>query len=143
MIQGDRGIDKDFLGHHSLYHRCKLEDLAGDRMNPTRIRCDNASVNWSKYSKPWDVIFDYPGGGIVRFVVRDLPSELPTEPPQGAKLRSFSPVHDPMPDNYAHSEIGTFTEGTRVPNPNLSKTVRKEFQNIMSNRGLILLRPSV
>ncbi len=143
MIQGERGIDDKFCDKHNLYHRCKKEDLDGDRMNPSRIRCENTSVNWSKYSKPWDVIFDYPGYGVVRFLVRNLPTELPTERPPDAKLRSFVPVHDPKPTNYVHAEIATFTDGARVPKPSLGRMVKKEFQNLMSDRSLVILRPNL
>ncbi len=143
MLQGNRGVDDKFLPRHALYHRIKKEDLISDRMNPARIRCENTSVNWSKYSKPWDATFDYPGCGVVRFMVRDLPRELPKEPNPKTKPRSFFPIHDPKPTNYAHSEIGTFTGGMRVPKPSLGKIVTKEFQNIMSNRSFVILLPRI
>lgn len=80
----------------------------------------------------------------MRFVVRDLPRELPKFPiAESTKLRSFHPVHEPLQDNYAHSEIGTFTEGIRVPKPSLGKQVTKEFQAIMRNNSLVLLVPEV
>src|SRR6185503_3270378 len=63
MIKGHRGADPVFLGEDLLFHRCTAEDVVGDRLNPARIKYDRTSCNWSKYSKPWDVIFDYPEHG--------------------------------------------------------------------------------
>jgi hypothetical protein len=53
------------------------------------------------------------------------------------KLRSFFPTHEPLPDNYAHSEICTFVEGTKIQKPSLGRMVTKEFQMTMSNKSLI------
>jgi hypothetical protein len=36
-------------------------------------------VNWSKYSKPWDVIFGDPKAGIALFLVWEVSRDLPTE----------------------------------------------------------------
>jgi hypothetical protein len=113
---------------------------------PARIRA-NCSVNWSKYSRPWDVIFDYPGCGIVQFIVCLLPKELPKEEiPAGATApqpHSFYPEHDPLPDNYPHSEIRTFRAGARVTSSHLPETVKKEFRQIMSDQSVILLNPDI
>ena len=143
LIQGDRPVDNRFRFFHCLYYRCKREDVDGGRLLPPRIR-PNCSVNWSKYSKPWDVIFDYPGCGIVQFIVCLLPKELPKEVPVGATApqpHSFYPGHVPLPDNYPHSEIWTFRAGTRLPSPHLPETVKKEFRQIMSDQSVVLLDP--
>ena len=105
-------------------------------------------MNWSKYGKPWDVIFDFPGYGIAQFMVCGLPEELPMELPPGRqpnppKPHSFFPAHIPESDNYAHCEIWTFKDGVRVPRPDLPATVKKEFRQIMSDRGVILHSPSL
>ena len=78
-------MDDGFLPFHRLYHRCKKEDFEGDWVFGARMRYNNTSVNWSKYSKPWDVIFDHAGHGIVQFMVCQLPKELPKEPTPGAR----------------------------------------------------------
>jgi hypothetical protein len=144
MERRGRPVDNSFRDHHGLYYRCTKEDFEDDgRLNPSRIRCDNTSVNWSKYSKPWDVIFDHPGFGIVRFLVKELPKELPKQPPKGANVRSFYPVHDPMDENYAHAEIGTFDGQKRIANPNLGKIVKTEFRMIMRDRAMLILPPKV
>jgi hypothetical protein len=113
---------------------------------PARIRVDRPSVNWSKYSKAWDVIFDHPGYGIVRFIVENLPRELPTVPPRPgerrAELHRFYPFHDPLNLNYSHSEIRC-SRGERELARISSSTVTKEFQAMMSRGGLVLLRPEI
>lgn len=150
MLKRGRGVDNRFRFWHQLYRRCKSEDLIGDRLSPASIRYDNQSVNWSKYSKPWDVVFDYPRHGIVHFLVGDLPTELPKHNPSAgkAKLHSFFPAHVPEEENYAHSEIWTYKHESneqkiRIEKPKLSETVKKEFRQIMSDRGVVILRPEM
>jgi hypothetical protein len=110
-----------------------------------RIRYYNPSVNWSKFSKPWDVIFDYPSEGIVQFVVAALPTELPKSPPPGTapKLHSFFPTHEPLADNYPHCEIRTLKEGQFVENGKLPELVKKEFRQMMSDRSVVLWQPQI
>lgn len=118
--------------------------MVGKRLLAARIPFKNTSVNWSKYGKPWDVIFDFPGLGIAQFLVCGLPKELPIEAQPGVKTKphSFYPAHVPEPTNYAHSEIWTFKDGAHVEIPkSLPETVKKEFRQIMSDRGVILRKP--
>jgi hypothetical protein len=144
MIQGDRGVDHAFKLRHHLYYRCNEEDVVGDRLIGTRLRCEGVSVNWSKYSKPWDVIFDYPDHGIARFVVRSLPKELPQQQPSGKPVdpHSFLPHREPIKTNYSHSEIWPYRENIRLKRLS-SKIVRKEFQTMMADRSLVLRGPNV
>lgn len=144
MVKGDRGIDIRFLGEDFLFHRCTTEDMLGDRLNPARIRYDRTSCNWSRYSKPWDVIFDYPQQGIVRFIVRHLPKQLPSQKPdKNAKEYSFLPLHAPEELNYAHCEIRTFKGSELQEKSSLPQVVKKEFKTIMSDRCFVLRWPQV
>jgi hypothetical protein len=144
MIRNGRVVDGAFRQSHRLYYRFKNEDVVGDRLLAARIPYFDASVNWSKYSKPWDVIFDHPDFGIALFVVRDLPKDLPKEKERGAKTHAFVAVHVPEDFNYSHSEICTFKDGSRVKRKDsVGETAKKEFRTIMSNRGLILHQPKV
>jgi hypothetical protein len=144
MLKGERGLDNTFKPRHRLYHRCEKEDVAGDRLLGPRIRCEGASVNWSKYSKPWDVIFDHPDFGIARFIVFELPRELPKEQPAGTLIEahSFLPHHEPLELNYSHSEIWPYKGNQRLKRLS-SKIVQKEFRTIMSDRSFILRDPKV
>jgi len=142
MIQGNRQPDDRFRPKDQLYRRCKIEEIIDGHLTGVSLRLDDMSTNWSKYSKPWDVIFDYPGYGIARFRVLDLPTDLPTEDPPGATVasHSFRPQHRPCQNNYAHTEIWAFSEGQRKPRVN-SNTVKKEFRQLMSDRSLVLYLP--
>jgi hypothetical protein len=144
MLQNGRGADNAFRPNDHLYHRCTKDDVEAGMVLPPKIRVENPSVNWSKYSKPWDVIFDYPLQGIVRFVVCKLPRELPKEPTiPGTKApqpHSFIPEHVPLPNNYSHSEIQAERAGARLKRIN-SEFVRKEFQAAMSAHAVILRWP--
>lgn len=142
MVRGSRENDQVFLAGHLLFHRCSAEDILGDRLNPTRIKYNRTSCNWSKYSKPWDVIFDHPEHGIVRFIVRCLPRHLPkVRTDKNVKEYSFFPRHDPEELNYSHSEIRTFREEELLDKVSLPETVKKEFRTIMSDKSYLLRHP--
>lgn len=146
MLRGGRAHDNSFNGWHFLYRRCVSEDLIGDRLNPNRIPYDNTSVNWCKYSKPWDVIFDDPGHGITCLMVCDLPKELPKEQPPGTPIapHSFVAEHDPDDDNYSHSQIVTYKSGKKIAGRvSLSNTVKKELRTMLSDRSRVLLTPKI
>lgn len=144
LFQGTRGVDCSFHWYHLLYQRCELEAIIGDRLNPNSIRYADPSVNWSKYSKPWDVIFEYPGRGIVQFMVGRLPRDIPQEIPQGerSELHTCRPQHVPLPENYSHSEIWTYKPSGRIKGRSLGALAKKEFRQILSDRGVILHKPT-
>lgn len=144
MLRNGRPPDQGFRTRDFLYHRCTKEDVKDEVFLPARIRIDRPSVNWSKYSKAWDVIFDHPGQGIVRFAVGSLPGELPTATPKAGEhppeLHHFFAFHDPLDLNYSHSEIRCSRAGRELTRIS-SSVVKKEFQAMMSLVGLLLLRP--
>ena len=147
MWRSGREPDQSFRPPHFLYHRCKKEDFEGDVLLPPRIRIDRRSVIWSKFSKAWDVIFDHPRQGIIRFIVGKLPRELPKEvPPVGNRnapaVHCFFAFHDPLDDNYSHSEIRCSRGGTEIPKVG-SAIIKKEFQAMMSQQAFLLLRPEI
>jgi hypothetical protein len=110
------------------------------------MKHDGASSNWSKYSKPWDVIFDFPGQGIIQYMVAALPKEIPKiDVPKNTtpKLQTFRPVHDPEPNNYPHSEIRAFHGNDRTPAAKLGDRAKKEFRSKMARHAVIILKPTV
>jgi len=144
MLRNGRGVDNDFRAHHWLYRRCVKEDVQGDQLLPARISYDDASVNWSKYSWPWDVIFDHPGQGVARWVVDDLPHDLPENPPPktNVEMHDFRPKHVPLDENYSHSEIQVYRSGQPLQRLS-SNLVKKEYRTIMGERSLVLIQPQV
>jgi hypothetical protein len=153
MMRKGRLVDSCFCNFHRLYYRCQREDFENDRLIAARIPYKNPSVNWSKYSWPWDVVSGYPHWGIVLFFVAHLPKELPKNLPPASKkgagiqasvkLHSFYPGHVPLEENYAHCEIWTFKDGAKVQQPSLPALAKKEFRQIMSDRAFMVLRPKV
>ncbi len=144
MRRNGRGVDNSFRPGDLLYRRCVREDIEGDRLLAARIKYDDTSVNWSKYSKPWDVIFDYPGQGIARWLVRDLPKQIPENYPPGTKvqLHDFTPSHVPLCKNYLHSEIWVYRSGIRIQRLS-SNLAKKQFRTMMSDKSFLLLHPKI
>ena len=144
-----RPVDQGYRWYHRLYYRCAAEDVAGDRLLPVRVKSFDVSVNWSKYSKPWDVIFGHPDAGIALFVVCEINRDLPTELPKSAarpelqpKPRTYRPWHEPLDENYSHTEIAVFRDGMRVKKTSqISDEAKKEFRQIISDRSRVIRSP--
>jgi len=144
MLQGKRKVDVGFKPFHRLYYRCQINEVVGDRLLAASIPYSKTSVNWSKYSFPWDVLFNYNGYGIFSFVVRSLPVELPKKQPPGQPAippHYFRPEHVPLPDNYAHSELWAYRQNIRTAT--VGSLVKKEFRAEMSDRGRLLRYPNI
>jgi hypothetical protein len=144
MIQAGRGPDDQFLPGHRLYRRCKKDEVIGDHLTGASIRIENMSTNWSRYSKSWDVIFDFPNYGIARLRVGDLPHNLPVAQPPGTPVapHAFRPQHVPLPENYSHTEIWVYKADERLRRVS-ADTVKKEFRQIISDRSFVILFPQV
>jgi hypothetical protein len=149
MLRAGRPSDQNFHLDDPLYYRIEREDeLDGARLDPQKIRAAfDVSVNWAKYSKPWDVIFDHPFAGFARFLVRDIRVDLPrdTSPEHQYQTRnshSYGPSHEPEDSNYAHSSIIVTKNGQRVvKSAQISSTARREFRQLLADRAEVLLRP--
>lgn len=144
MLADGRGLDDGFKPEHILYRRCTSDEVEGTRMLAAAIRYDNTSVNWSKYSRPGDVIFDNCDWGIAILRVRQLPDGLPTNKPDPkTKIYAFRATHVPEDENYSHSEIWAYADGVREPKPKPSDAVKKEFRMLLSDRTYVVLDPAV
>jgi len=149
MRQG-RSPDDDFKAEHPLYYRIESADeLDGNYLDPDKIRTAfNVSVNWSKYSKPWDVIFDNPPAGIGSVLVRqvsvDLPHDrTPDHAHQVVKPHLYRLRHDPFDENYSHSLIAVIKDGQPVTkSKQVGELAKREFRQLLSDKCVILLRPA-
>lgn len=149
MRQRGRPPDNSgFKPEELLYYRFKPESVIGTRLLPQHFRCENMSVNWSRYAKPKDVIFDHPAQGIAQLRVGDLPAdELPKNPPPGtdkknrAAPHTFRPSHVPLEDNYSHSELWAYVSGIRSTKSKLPESVKKELRTILSDIARIVKMP--
>jgi hypothetical protein len=150
MMRRNRPLDDDFQPEHRLYYRIELHDeLEGNHLDPQKIRAAfDISVNWSKYSKPWDVIFGTPASGIASVLVRDifvdLPLDLASQQREVRKPHLYRPVHEPYEDNYSHSVIAVFKDGARVTKSrDIGAMAKREFRQLLSDKAEILFRPSI
>jgi hypothetical protein len=144
MIQRGRGIDDGFLPRHKLYFRISKEDWDGGQLIEARLPVANQSVNWSKYSMPWDVKFDHPFCGIAQICVRDIPKQLPEQlSDPNDKFHIYAPKHVPIATNYSHSEIQVTKNGILVRDSSKinSKIVKKKYRSIIRSAAVILLEP--
>lgn len=139
MYRSGRGVDDIFDPFEHLYHRCSKQYLDGNRVLPAGIRYANMSVNRQKYSEPEDVIFGYPGFGIIRFIVKMIPAYLKSD---GGMTWEFRPAHVPEEDNYAHSEIHAYKDGNRVTKPQPPELIKKKYRQIMSDHAVVLREPT-
>ncbi len=139
MYRRGRPVDPIFAPSEDLYYRCQLEHVLENRLLPTALRFPDFSVNRAKYSQPEDVLVpSYVLWGIAAFKVEDLPSERQSD---ANTFYTWNVVHDPNEDNYAHSEVRTYKNGHYGKDLNVSKMIKKEFRQILSDRARILKYP--
>lgn len=139
MLANGRSPDPTFEPDEELYIR--FSQMDGETVNPICIKCPGQSANRSKYSQPqWVLLCDYPkfvnfGYGLI--LVGEIPPELTST---GEVVFSFKPVHDPMDNNYSHTEIRAFKEGQCVKRL-YNKTLILEFRILLSRKIQIIQLP--
>jgi hypothetical protein len=143
MLRRGRPVDKAFEPEHLLYMRITDEDVVEGIVIPARIRAFDQSVNWSKYSWPWDVVFDHGGCGVSTVAISELPPPLPKILPDNkSKYHTFIPEHVPEDQNYSHSEIRAWKAGTKLTKSSqIGEVAKKEYQNFMSAVLEIIIDP--
>src|SRR5262249_8031646 len=99
------------------------------------------SVNRSKYSEARDVLYpDYfPSFGVLSFPVGGIPG--PFRPGEGA-LYEWTTRHEPLDENYAHSEVRTYRDGTFDAKLRIQSTlVKKHFRERLREVARIEILP--
>jgi hypothetical protein len=123
-----------------LFIRVKNEHVWGDGVVPAVVEIPDWSTNRERFSAPEDVLTGYPDYTRVgEFQVRDIPERIDADPPANPDDNPPSPwcfwaEHDPLPDNYAHSEVRMRKDGesyVRNKKPN-SSTYRKKVRNVLA-----------
>ena len=141
MYRNGRLIDPFFDEDELLYNRCLSEHVYREQLLPTGIRFPDWSVNRAKYSEPEDVLVpNFQDWGIAQFEVRNIPKSLISPAPGNVKF-DFKVEHDPLNDNYSHSEVRTYKNGHHSKNLNVSTTVKKEFRQMLSEKTVLILTP--
>lgn len=141
MFRQDRPVDSEFSPTEDLYHRCLARHVVDKRLLPEAIRFPNFSVNRSKYSEPEDVLIpQYSQWGVATFQVKDLPPQRSTDT---NTTYTWQVVHDPLEENYAHSEVRTYKNGHYSETLDVPKTIKKEFRQVLSDKARIIKLPNV
>lgn len=106
MYRNDRPVMPGFDLNEPLYIRYGADEFVDGQLASAAIRFKKQSVNRGALSEPEDVLFHeagaYNGLGAVELRVADIPAVVTGE--QGA-VSTFFMHHEPLDDNYAHSEI--------------------------------------
>lgn len=159
MLQGNRGTEPNFPDPGEfLYRRCDPAHVEGGRVLPIAVEQFNLSVLRSRFcSNPdharWDSrvaakdgrAFVYPDWLVIQFTVADASlTRVPENP--AAQVHTMRPMHAPLPDNYAHTELGLFKgdppkrilkEGDARGE---SKLAKKQFRTILADQARIRLQ---
>jgi hypothetical protein len=159
MFQGSRRDEPEFPdAAELLYRRCDPEHVEEGHILPIAVAQFNLSVLRSRFcSDPdharWDSRvaakngkpFVYPDWHVIQISVGDsLLTRTPENP--AAQPHTLRPVHAPLSDNYAHSELGLF-KGTGAGQRILKegdakgegKLAKKQFRTILAERAVICL----
>lgn len=138
MYRRGRPVDPEFDPEELLYLRCLEEHVDDGRLLAAAIRVSNQSVNRGKYSKPhWVLLPDFSTWKIASLRVGDIPEALSGPPPVCVPY-TFAVEHDPLEDNYAHSEIRAYKEGVYKSRLKLKPSVRLEFRTRLVERARII-----
>lgn len=138
MFRNGRPIDPIFLPDEALYIR--FDKINNEIVDPACIRAPVQSVNRSKYSKPeWVLLAKYPQflrWGYGSFKVSDIPESITSE---SGVTHNFKVEHEPLEDNYSHSEVRSYKNGELVKSKN--NAIRLKYRVILSQKIIILKMP--
>jgi hypothetical protein len=151
MYRRGRSIDNLFDSTEELYVRCKKDWINdGESIKPANIRFPDQSVNRAKYSKPRDVLLPDSSGryreqihwGVARITVNDVPRVIVST--GGGVECHFTVEHDPLEDNYGHSELRVYKEGNRVKDgKKVNQKVKKQYRTIVGLKSRVIVRPLI
>lgn len=119
---------------------------------PQGIDFPAMSVNRGKYSQPEDVRLairkvdpNWDSWGIAEFVVGDVPFE-PDDNTKSDNLTyewTWRMAHGPESENYAHTEIRTFRNGTFRRDVSVPKSIKKWFRLALSPKTKVIADPKI
>jgi hypothetical protein len=127
LLRQGRPIDPDFSLEERLYRRCPdTEVLQGEPFTDQIAFYPAMSVNRSKYSLVHDVLYpDYFAKyGVLSFAAGGIPEPFQ---PDGGALYEWKPSHEPLEENYAHSEVRTYRDGVFDPKLRIQSTLVKKY----------------
>ncbi len=150
MYRNGRPVVPDLENTEKLYFRCLRSSIdTSGRIKHASIRFPDQSVNREKFSSPTDVLLpdksksskDWILWGVAFVIVSDVPSELISD---GGIYYSFTAEHDPLDDNYGHTELRAYKSGKRESKKKkINKTVQKEYRVKLAFRTKVAVQPLV
>jgi hypothetical protein len=127
MFRRERPVDPDFQPDERLYRRCPdTEVVEGEPFTDQIAFYPAMSVNRSKYGQAQDVLYpDYfTRFGVLSFLVGGIPGSF--RPDEGT-LYEWIPSHEPLEENYAHSEVRTYRDGVFDAKLRIQSTLVKKY----------------
>lgn len=135
MLRNGRPEEPSFEAGESLFFRYGKGQFVEGFLAIAAIRFPKTSVNRGRFSEAEDVLFSptgaYDGLGAVEFKVGDIPPRV--QQPQGPTYLFFM-HHDPLEENYSHSEIWSDQEPNMKDYREPSKTVKMSFRIALSKK---------
>jgi hypothetical protein len=143
-----RPVDPNFSAAEKLFRRIppRLDHIVDGKLLPPAIKFPDFSVNREKYSQPADVLLGvdpdgairtYPDHGIAAFEVGDVPLELKAN---DGEVYTFKVLHEPLDENYSHSEVRTYVDGNR--SQRVPQTIKSIFRSTLFAKIVVLKQPA-
>jgi hypothetical protein len=137
MIRNGRPALTHFAPDELLFLRYGVDDFVNGQLAAAAIHFPKQSVNRGRFSEPGDVLFHndgkYDGLGAVEFDVADIPATITGD--QGSTYRFFM-HHEPLDDNYGHSEIWSARPRAEEEYREPSKSTKLQFRMQLCKRIL-------
>lgn len=128
--------DPYFAPSERLFRRVPLGEAMDGFVSDASLPSPAFSVNREKYSNPVDVLEGFEGFRVAAFRVGDIPNSLQSD---GGESYQFGVEHEPLPDNYAHSEVNSYSHGGKLMGQQKPpKHVRKIFRHLLRQKIEIL-----
>jgi len=147
LKRNGREESQDFDINESLFLRFPQLSAVDGRLYPPSIKFPAFSVNRDRFSRFDDVLFwqypKYASWGVCSFLAKDIPTPITTEEhSKKTTMYEFCVWHVPEDDNFAHSEVKTYSDDKLRLNDINSKIVKKRFRYCLSEKINILKSPT-
>jgi hypothetical protein len=152
MFRRQREIDPQFAPDERLFLRCTIADCT--RSNGTTVvkpsapslRVLDQSFNRQRYSKVRDVLLPDDTGRSMEWVLCGVAvctvESIPEQVVDGAGvICNFCVEHDPLEDNYSHTELRAYTDGVR--RSAISNKVKKECKTTLALKMSVKVAPRI
>jgi hypothetical protein len=139
LLREGRPIDQQFSVTERLFFRIPPLQPGQEPqqvVSPDQVAgLPRTSVNRARYSKPRDVIWGRPNHGIAMLLVQEVNGKTFIDGDDRYEIRI---EHDPIDDNYAHTEIRIYKNDERVyERREIDPRVRLALREIISRSARI------